>query len=361
MSMPLHLLLKLPPALRCHAATHFLHQPNRSTRLFSKTTQTLQSKPPKPTLRRAQQQQPQATSQGLPPPPKQAPKPRAAAGARPTSGDGILRQFYASNDSHLLLYKAPSHGSFYFNSYLLGSGLIIAAIVQSWNVSKPPEALREKAEAERLRPSRLAQGTTFFTSIIMAIFGTTFFLAPSKLIRSVSVVKPAGAPGPANQARLLFEMKHPFPIIQRLPFMRKSGGGSITTELNSAFMDRNVRANERLVMYTIPSTSAQSWTADYLNPPPRPRRSILDHLKGFNNSLLNAWPTFRTDVGRMFMREGMAYIRIQDHGNWKMDLHGSELLEAGKVLERVVSVDPGEVDRSWLTRIREMFGGGARA
>ena len=356
MSIPLQLLLRLPPALRCHALTPLLRQPNgsnTSTRLFSKSSQKLQSKPPKPTIRRPQQK----PEPNKPPPPP--PKPTTSLPKTYVSiPDSILRTFYQSDSTQLLLYKAPTHTSFYFNSYILGSALLTGAIFQGLNYGDPPENLKVEGQ----RPKRWAQFANGTVAIMFAIFATAFFLAPTKLIKSVSLVKTpifdVTNTGKGGKRGLVmdFEMKHPLPILQRLPFVTRRGGGVVKAEVGSVFMDREVRASQNLSYFSVPAHLAQAWTEHYFTAKPPQPRSILSVLRGFNSSLVNAWPTLRQDVRRMFMREGFAYVRIPEHGNWKMDLHGCEILEEGQVLEKVVRVDAGQVDRRWWTVFSDKLG-----
>jgi hypothetical protein len=199
-------------------------------------------------------------------------------------------------------------------------------------------------------------------AILFAVFATAFFLAPTKLIKRVSLVKtPVSAASNTGKVghralALEFEMKHPLPILQRLPLVGKTGGGVVKAEVGTVFIDRDVRAGENLSFYSVPANLAQAWTAHYFTASPPQPRSILSLLRGFNSSLVNAWPTLRQDVRRMFMREGFAYVRIPDHGNWKMDLHGCEILEEGQALEKVVKVDAAGVDRSWWSTLMDWLG-----
>jgi hypothetical protein len=347
MSIPLQLLLRLPPALRCHATAPLLRQPKISARFFSKSIRQAQSKPPKPTLRRSQPGQPQPqSSHRLPerPIPKAYTEPRYQ-GSTP---DVLLRSFYQSNDTHLLLYKAPSHTSFYFNSYILGIALLGCALNQGLHISDPPQSVKEKNPPTPFWSQVLNGGV----AIIFAALSTACFLAPWKLVRSVSLVKRAVGGGPAaSLARVRFEMRHPFPILQRLPFASRLGGGALDAEVGSVFMDRNVRSSEQLVFYNVPFEYAQAWTADYFIPSSRPPPTIMDRLKSVNSSLVNVWPAMRQNIRRMLTRDSMAYVRIPGSGNWKMDLHGCELLDEGKILGRIVKVDAEKVDRRITTSL----------
>ena len=55
--------------------------------------------------------------------------------------------------------------------------------------------------------------------------------------------------------------------------------------------------------------------------------------------MMRAWDALRRDTRRMFLRDGFAYVRFTEHGNWKMDLQGCELLDHGRALERMTTPD----------------------
>jgi hypothetical protein len=181
------------------------------------------------------------------------------------------------------------------------------------------------------------------TGLLLATFAALAFMAPLQLVKTISLVKNAIITDRAGNVRkrvdvaLRFELKHPLPILQRLPFVAKKGGGVIDAELNTVYMDRRVRSLQSMAFFPVPAEMAQAWTAAYFHPSPQPPRSVLSRLKGFNDSLVNSWPALKQNVRRMILREGMADVRIPGHGRWKVDLQGCEILESGKVLERVVS------------------------
>lgn len=202
-------------------------------------------------------------------------------------------------------------------------------------------------EVTRKQPALWIQSFTMISGLMFTVFATTFFMGPLRLIKSVSLVKNRVVGNRFHDLGVVFEMRHPFPIIQRLPFVKKTGGGEVEAEMGKAFMDREIPTSRVLDYFYVPPKFSQEWTQAYFNPVPEPPRTVLQRLRDANRGLVGLWPMLRTDVRRMFLREGMVYVRISGYGNWKMDLQGCELLDEGRVLERCVRAEPGEVDRSW--------------
>ena len=215
------------------------------------------------------------------------------------------------------------------------------------NASDPPQELtREKPHLWVLA----ANGAGGF---LLATFATLAFMAPLRLVKSISLAKNVVASGRYGNTKfvnvaLRFEMRRS-PL--RLPFVQRKGAWVIDAELRTVYMDRRVRSLESMAFYPVPVDMAQSWTAEYFTPAPRRPRSVLSRLRGFNDSLLNTWPALKQNVRRLMLREGMADVRIPGHGRVKVDLQGCEILEHGRVLERVVSgVLPLEMETWWDRR-----------
>lgn len=345
MATMIQLLLRLPPALRCHAITPLITRPlecklinGLARRPFTNTTHHLTPtrQPAKPPIRRRQ-----------PPPPRQPPKPASQPPSpipQRRTTESILSAYLQTN-SHLLLYRAPKHTTFYLNSYLLGSIMLTGAVTSALTTKDDPD--------RKTKPSWITRSLNLAVAVFFAIFATAFFLAPQKMIRTVSLVKVKDVVG-LPEARLRFEMKHPLPILQRLPFVKSSrGGGGIEAPLNKVFLDRQVAAQD-LSYFSIPMDQAEAFTSAYLDPPARPKRGILARVGDFNRSLINIGPTLWQDVRRMFLRDGMAYVRITGHGNWKIDLQGSELLDDGRPLEKVMVVDT-TFDRSYVRWLKDIL------
>lgn len=70
----------------------------------------------------------------------------------------------------------------------------------------------------------------------------------------------------------------------------------------------------------------------------------LEHKEGgvfsdATRSMVNIWPGIKREVKRMFMRDQMAYMRIEGSGNFKLDLQNSHMLDGGKILDRMAGTD----------------------
>ncbi len=200
------------------------------------------------------------------------------------------------------------------------------------------------------------------TGLLLATFAALAFMAPLQLVKTVLLVKNTAIMDKAGNVKkhaavaLRFELKHPLPFIQHLPFVAKTGGGFLDAELNTVYMDRRVKSLQNMSFFNVPADAAQPWTAAYFSPSPQPPRSILDRLKGANESLMHSWPALKQNVRRMILREGMADVRIPDHGRWKVDLQGCEMLDSGKVLERVVSGELKPGMTTWFDRWKQGAG-----
>ncbi|KAM0716035.1 hypothetical protein Q7P37_008549 [Cladosporium fusiforme] len=184
----------------------------------------------------------------------------------------------------VLLYKAPSH-----------TGLFVACIVVG--------------------------GGLFFWILTTANMVFLEFSAPwwAKIVvlagcMSISLARTA-------EKQVAFRVKGS----RFLPFQTKT----VDIEPGKAMIDTNVTsslddlARGQTGWLNVPMENAHKWTAGEL---PRPER------KG---GLLNAWPTAQSYVRKMFHRDSMAYVRVQNL-NWKMDLEGCEMLEHGTVMNKLV-------------------------
>ena len=192
---------------------------------------------------------------------------------------------------------------------------------------------REKPYTETAESGRSQAPTPWYLKafsgnvcIFMAVIATSVMLAPSKMIKSVSL-RSGGVTG----TRLAFETERP------LPFMKAR---VINQNSNEVFMDRTVQATSEagIRFFTFPLSHAEEFAASASAP--KPSQSVVQRLGTFNKSLLNIWPTVRRDARRMLLRDGMAYLRITGEGNWKLDLQGSCLLDDGRPLERLTVADP---------------------
>lgn len=343
MATTLQLLLRLPPALRCHTLTPLPFRTLESNLINTLPRRPFTHKSYRLNPLRKPNPQKNIPRRKPPPPVRQPPKPVSQT-AEPVSQrktiESILSDYLKTND-RILLYKAPKHKTFFLNSYLLGALLTVGAVNTARNAKDEPN----------LKTPWLIKSLNLTVALFFAVFAATFFVAPQKMIRTVSLVKVTDVVG-MPEARLRFEIKHPLPIFQRLPFIKKQFyGDSIEAPLSRIFLDRNVAAQD-LSYTSVPMDQASAFTSSYFSPQPAPKRSILSRLGAFNRALVNMWPTLWQDVRRMFLRDGMAYVRITGHGNWKIDLQGAEMLDDGRPLEKVMVVDT-QFDRSYWRWLKD--------
>lgn len=100
---------------------------------------------------------------------------------------------------------------------------------------------------------------------------------------------------------------------------------TIDMELGKPMIDRNVVTSleaERN-FFVVPQGAAQQWTEG------------KTHRAPSGGALLNAWPTTKSYVKKMFNRENFSYMRAKNH-NWKLDLEECEILEKGQLLTKFV-------------------------
>jgi len=244
----------------------------------------------------------------------------------------------------MLLYKSPSHGSFFALSYSMGLILFVGAY--SWALF----AVKDR-EGETTSPWYVRTMSIVPTACLV-VFGSTFFFAPTKLIRSISLMAPKiGTDGVVTNGprKLQFEVKHMLPFFK--PYKQEF-------ETTRVFLDRNVTTVQDISFHSVPLSEAQSFTssffADTLHS--KPKRSILDQISAANRSMVDAWPAFSRDVRRMFLRDQMAYITVTGNGNFKMDLQGCHLLDNGRLLEAVTIPDEN-ARLGWLGRFQQIFRG----
>lgn len=212
------------------------------------------------------------------------------------------------------------------------------------------------------------QALTIVPAVFFVIFSTAFFIGPLKLVRTLSLVRSIPEKATVQgQMFLRFEMKHPLPFV-RFPFMKRRSGGVIDAPIGNVCLDRSIDSiKENYPSYNVPLARSEDFTDKHLDPSaplPLPggasssipssgsRGGILARLQSFNRGLLNIWPAFVRDVRRMFMRDGMMYVRIPGHGNWKMDVQDCALLDEGRPMMEVLEVDE-RMDKSWMGWLRE--------
>ncbi|KAK5171725.1 uncharacterized protein LTR77_003361 [Saxophila tyrrhenica] len=338
MTVPLDLLLRLPPALRSHAFTASLprssttqqlsplrrsfHQATRLLRSNARRTQTPPTRRPPPTTSRT-------TNTPSKPPP------------RPPVPIELLT--HLRTRPSLLLYRAPSHTSLQITTTVLGL-LFIYPTFEYCRLS----ASRAKDVEHRL-PWTI-RGLVLVCGMLFAAVAGRCLSMPRKMVRTIELVA-REAEGAAQvrahpELSVRFHMRHP------VPFLRREGL-VLETPLKGARMDGDVASHEEVQYLNVPLAQAvqstEQWEAE--------SGRDMKVKKG-------AWGTIRQDMGRIFWNEGFAHVTIPEkdgagEGVWKLDLNGCAVLAHGMVLRDVMEVDVLKIGlvaglKRWL---RGKFGG----
>lgn len=232
-----------------------------------------------------------------------------------TKLDGI-----APGLERVILYAAPRHDSSFFGlSYFTGAVLILGA-------SETAKIyLKDKPDGPTL--PWWVKGPGMLTALFLALMGTTCILAPTKLIKTIAIVTKNG------ERTLRFEMK------KALWFTKPQ---VLDTRASEVAMNRHVpMSSPDTMIKNIKLWDAKGFTEGHFAHAQRPpqRRGVLSSLSDFNKSLPYAWPALKRDVKRMMWRDQMAYVRIEGHGNFKLDLQGCTLLNHGRPLEKIIDID----------------------
>ncbi|KXT18995.1 hypothetical protein AC579_8774 [Pseudocercospora musae] len=361
------LLLRLPPAIRqqvlssgtlwsssssiCRTGQHFnfgpmhLHQ-SRSFTLSSSLAKNKQN-----VFKNAQPQKPTPQAHNLPKrttpaakfspgsappiPNALAPKPSSTPAPRLNYQDWISSRF--PNTEQVLLYVSPNHGGFFALSFFCGFMFLLAAYTQS-------QLFLKDEEGKPARPWYIkaigAVPILGFTAL-----GTTFVLAPLKVIKSVTLIKAADARTVTQGSKLRMEIK------RLLPFSKPD---ILEVEPSNFVLDRSIPSSVhdlRFTNYHIKDTKGfnEYYFSGELN------KKEGSAFKRFNTGLLNSWPGLVKNTKRMFMRYQMAYVRIPGNGNFKLDLQGCHLLDQGNVLAKIATEDVN-IDRGVRAFIKNLTG-----
>lgn len=301
---------------------------------------------------------PQAAATPPPPPPPAAPAfPSSNAPVRPpppspkvSAYSHIPNPLFPATDwlsakfprqDVILLYVAPSHTAFTIASYAIGFFFIYGAVSYAQLFLKdPPE------DSKRPKLPYYVKLMGAWSTVLIAAFGTVFILAPTKLIKSITAVRQRPqqqlkmTAATARQAawystpmpwKLRIEVKRAVPFAKSALLYLK--------DPQQVSLDRSVPLASQNVALTSYNIGDSKWfTEKYA------LTGTLEHreggvFSGATRSMVNIWPGIKREVKRMFMRDQMAYMRIEGSGNFKLDLQNSHMLDGGKILDRMVGTD----------------------
>lgn len=331
MTVALRLLLGLPPSLRCQVVSRgqsslqwrlasLQHSPELThTRAFRTTPASL-AKPPRPRVLKKTQPpsskapppaKPRAASQApIPATPSLAPKPKATI-------ESINRDL-----KEVLLYVSPNHGSFYFGSWFIGISFLIGAYSYA--------QITLKDQPDRPRNPWYMKASGGSVALFLAVISTTAFVAPTKLIKSISIITSPGVQGALPTRKLRFEIKRSLPFAKPDILEADPRKCAIDRRLNVAF--------DGIDFSNVPSADAKEWTQLYFAGQWLPEGNA-GFFRRLNRGLLNLWPTMVREVQRILLRNKMTYVRVEGNGNFKLDLQGFFVLDNGRPLLQVMKVD----------------------
>lgn len=233
----------------------------------------------------------------------------------------------------VLLYASPKHGLFYLMSYLCGGGFLLGSLIIAQDVLKDRD--------DRPKLSWWVKALSSVQVLGVTAIGTAFLLAPTKLIRTIKLV-----PGLTSAQAPSFE----FQIQRALPFLRPD---KLEAPISSVSITRRV-VGEDINPLSVPLKEAPSFIERFgaakrgaklpPNPeiPTAPRYGVI---KGF-----------KREVRRMFLRDQMAYINVSGYGLFKMDLQGGLLLEGGRPLMSLATIEAGNA-RNLFARLQSVLSG----
>lgn len=223
------------------------------------------------------------------------------------------KRLLSTRDS-VLLYKAPRHNAFMIASFLTGLGIITYAGSNVYLFVMAPTS-----DNMAIVKYIVAAG-----GVAAASMGFAITMAPVRLLRSVRLVRTGG-----EEMALHFEGKRPLPFVPYKQF---------TEPLGYIWSDRSVPMSLNS-WHEVPLKNADLWTEGLLPNPTLQHFKELSFFQKLVHLSANIMPALKKNVSRMFNREGMVYLRV-GRQNWKLDLQGCEILDAGKPLMQLVEHDP---------------------
>lgn len=226
----------------------------------------------------------------------------------------------------VLLYASPDHGAFFAASYILGGFLLLGGYSYAQMFLK---------DAKDRPVHWFFKSLGAISTLAVVAFGTAFIMAPMKLIKSIAIITQAAGTTPLAASRILrVEVK------RNLPFLKPD---VLETTPSKIFLDRYVPGTvENIDFQNVPLSQARSLTEEYFTGQQEVRKcGVMASLSAANRSVLNLWPAISREIRRMFLRDQMAYVRIEGNGTFKLDLQNCKLLDGGGPLHKVTIAADG--------------------
>lgn len=271
----------------------------------------------------------------LPPPPRvklyKAPSPRTVP--RTTDGQSTYIESLLGNGP-VALYASPKHGTFYTVAYLCG-GLFIVG-----DVCWASYALKER---EGQPKAVWLQSLLIFEVVAVSIAGTAILLAPTKLIRSISLIPPKVAGSGSSITR--FEIKRNLPFLK--PDILEAGALDVSTvrKLPSTTADIKITSVPPSLagQFTEEVLSGRAWKTE--------PRTTAQTIRAAALSVTHTWSMLKREVRRMFLKDQLLDITIGKNGSFKLDLQGCAMLDGGRPLNHLIQVKEDSGAFRWLRSI----------
>jgi hypothetical protein len=252
---------------------------------------------------------PTKTNAPPPPPPPYAARPPPLPSATKSSTSSTP-QSYASgllgDSESLLLYKGPNNFGLFASCVIVGGCLFV------WVGTLAHDAF--------MHTSTIAMVGVLIPCFFVSAISAAIAITPHHLVKSISIVRTA-------EKEVVLRVKGTTYFPFRRPALYDLTPGELMIDSNVTMtLDASGRQ-----WWGVPLKNGKAWTEGRIQRPDIEGNAF----QRLNRALLNIWPSTRSQVKKMFNREGMAYVRIGS-GNWKMDLEGCEILEEGSVLMKLV-------------------------
>lgn len=208
----------------------------------------------------------------------------------------------------MLLYKAPRNVALFTTCCITGGSLFY------WIATTANGAFMDYTAPW------YAKFVVLAGCLASSAIATTIVTTPSRLIKSISIVKVA-----EKQAIIRVKGTRFFPFTKQTTL--DVAPGELIVDKDVAMAVENGHN-----WWYVPLDNAKVWTEGNLKRPDAIEGNAFTKL---NRRMLNTGPAMFSQVKKMFQRTGFLYVRVKGN-NWKMDMEGCEILENGEVLMKLV-------------------------
>jgi hypothetical protein len=227
------------------------------------------------------------------------------------------------------LYRSGNHGVFYLFAYGIGGAMLVGTFFWAQMFLTDREGVA--------KPGYLAQSAIMIECFAVTVVATVIVLAPTNLIKKVSILKQASTAAKGQSPYLL-----EFSIKRRLPFLKPD---ILEASFDKVTISRAV-PGQNLTYRSVPLELMDEFNADTWT---------LGNKSTFMGSVLGIVPAIVRETKRSFMRDQMALVVVQGSGTHKLDLQGAALLEDGAILKEFMERGEGGSSASLWGRLVARF------